>query len=77
MPHPHSPHTHPTHVHSGASGRNAYLDTVKAVVKRKAKLGFKFLWTSAGQQAELEKSLGMEVVCSALSTTKRALRWPS
>ena len=45
---------------SGADGRNRYLETLKSVVKSKAKLGFRFLWTASGSQPKLEKAMGLE-----------------
>ena len=42
---------------SGAAGREAYLDTLKAVAKKHRQL-WSFLWSEVGEQEALEASLG-------------------
>ena len=42
---------------SGAAGREAYLDTLKAVAKKHRQL-WTFLWSEVGEQEALEASLG-------------------
>lgn len=44
---------------TGASGRNDYLDVMKAMGNKYKKKFWGWLWTEAGAQAELEDSLGI------------------
>ncbi|XP_072890485.1 protein disulfide-isomerase A6 [Hemitrygon akajei] len=44
---------------TGASGRNDYLDVMKAMSNKYKKKFWGWLWTEAGAQAELEDSLGI------------------
>lgn len=44
---------------TGASGRNAYLDTMKKLADKYKKKMWGWLWTEAGVQMELESSLGI------------------
>jgi len=44
---------------TGASGRNGYIGTLKAIAEKHKKKPFTYVWTEAATQAELEKILGI------------------
>jgi protein disulfide-isomerase A6 len=64
---------------SGASGRNAYLDTFKEIAAEFRKMPFSFTWAEAGAQPELEAALeinGNFPTMAVLSVDKKAFVVP-